>query len=151
MKKLVGIAFFWCLWPVFWLYLRYGGTRTRLLLVCGGEFLLVRSWLGSGRWSLPGGGLHKNEKSTEGVRREVKEETGIELAHTQVSYAYQAIHSESGFKFVYDCYVCELPRKPSVTVQRWEIADYSWQPLDNPDLPLGDDAKKALAWWQKRL
>jgi ADP-ribose pyrophosphatase YjhB (NUDIX family) len=34
---------------------------------------------GAGRWDLPGGFLHEGENALEGLRREVREETGLEL------------------------------------------------------------------------
>jgi 8-oxo-dGTP pyrophosphatase MutT (NUDIX family) len=46
----------------------------------GGEVLLVRHAYGSGRWSLPGGGLGRREDPHACARREMREELGCDLA-----------------------------------------------------------------------
>jgi 8-oxo-dGTP diphosphatase len=49
-----------------------------------GRVLLVRisagGGTGAGRWTLPGGGLAFGEHPTEALRRELREETGLEIA-----------------------------------------------------------------------
>jgi 8-oxo-dGTP diphosphatase len=52
--------------------------RRRVLLVRRGREPL------KGRWSIPGGALEVGERLAEGVRREVKEETGLEVEPVQV-------------------------------------------------------------------
>lgn len=44
--------------------------------------VLLLKHVGSGRWSLPGGGINLGEALMEGVRREVLEETGYEVRVT---------------------------------------------------------------------
>ncbi len=44
-----------------------------------GRVLLVRSEVLEVRWNLPGGGLDRGETLVEGLRREVREETGLEI------------------------------------------------------------------------
>lgn len=43
------------------------------------RLLFVRAQAFKTRWGLPGGGLHKGETLVEGVQREVREETGLEI------------------------------------------------------------------------
>jgi 8-oxo-dGTP diphosphatase len=47
------------------------------------RILLVKIKYGSGNWTLPGGHLEANESPTDGVKREVLEETGynIDVSH----------------------------------------------------------------------
>lgn len=51
------------------------------LIHAGGRFLLIRraNEPGRGLWSIPGGLVEVGEKLTDAVKREVKEETGIEV------------------------------------------------------------------------
>ncbi|MCG2685857.1 NUDIX hydrolase [Candidatus Parcubacteria bacterium] len=44
-----------------------------------GRVLLVQQTYGRRKWSLPGGGLDHGETPTDGVRREVREEAGLEI------------------------------------------------------------------------
>lgn len=57
----------------------------RLLMVRRGHEPLV------GRWSLPGGGLEAGESLTDGVRREVLEETGLRVEVTGLAGVFEAL------------------------------------------------------------
>jgi ADP-ribose pyrophosphatase YjhB (NUDIX family) len=50
------------------------------------KFLLVQSE--NGKWELPGGGLDWGEKLAEGLRREIREEMGIEVTTINSQPAY---------------------------------------------------------------
>ena len=55
-----------------------------------GRLLLTR-YAGSGRWSLPGGGIDHGEQPIDAVHREVHEETGLRLADARLT-AVDSIH-----------------------------------------------------------
>lgn len=149
MKQLwlkLGVLVFWLSWPALWVYL-YRSKRTRLLIVSGGEFLVLRGWLGAGNWNLPGGGLQKGEEPLTGLLREVKEETGLTFAKEQIKPLLKGLYREYGLRFTYDCYVLELPHQPEIKKQRREIADHAWLPVENPQLTLSQDVHAALDKW----
>lgn len=54
------------------------------VVTAGGSLLLIRRGRppGQGRWSLPGGRLEANETLEDAVRREVREETGLDVEPT---------------------------------------------------------------------
>ena len=52
----------------------------KVILVNGGEVLLLRHTYEFGRYGLPGGGLDGDEEPLAGLKRELREELGIELA-----------------------------------------------------------------------
>lgn len=145
----LGIFMFWALWPLLWLYLRWS-YRTRLFILCGNEFLVVRSWLGPGVYGLPGGGLHKDEKPIEGVLREVQEEVGFDIHANQLTHLYSDTSRSQGFRFKYECYLLKLDKKPNLKLQPKEIVDAQWQSLDNPTLPFEHDVFRALSWWHDK-
>ena len=60
------------------------------LVPAGGRLLLTR-YAGSGRWSLPGGGIDHGEQPIDAVHREVHEETGLRLADARLT-AVDSIH-----------------------------------------------------------
>jgi 8-oxo-dGTP pyrophosphatase MutT (NUDIX family) len=51
-----------------------------------GEVLLVRNWIGSRQWELPGGAIEKGETAQEAARRELFEETGVEIDVDDLTY-----------------------------------------------------------------
>jgi ADP-ribose pyrophosphatase YjhB (NUDIX family) len=55
-----------------------------------GRLLLAR-YAGSGRWSLPGGGIDHGEQPIDAVHREVREETGLTLADARLE-AVDSVH-----------------------------------------------------------
>ena len=143
-----GRVAFWITWPASWLVLRWS-HRTRLLLVCGDEFLVLRGWLGNGEWGLPGGGLHRREEPVAGLLREVKEETGISLRPDQVKFAFDGLYKNQGLRFTYHSYTAEIDSKPNLKRQAKEIAEIAWQSIDVPRLTLNYDAQQTLSWWLK--
>ena len=102
MQKLwqgIGIAVFWLAWPGLFVYLRWS-ERTRVLVVAGGEqVLLVKGFLSDGRWSLPGGGLHRHEDKLAGALRELREETGLVLKPEQLTPLASTIFRDRGLQF----------------------------------------------------
>lgn len=51
-----------------------------------GEILLVRTWGGQRKWSLPGGGVERGEHPKAAAQRELLEETGIDAPLDDFSY-----------------------------------------------------------------
>lgn len=143
-----GVVLFWLVWPLLWVYFRLNSRRTRLLLVCGEEFLALKGWLGENEWSMPGGGLHKGEVPLVGLIREVREETGITLKPSQLKPAFSAIHRDRGLSFGYECYVCQIDQKPTVNRRKTEISEYAWLPLDT-NQKLTKELLKALEFYKK--
>jgi len=47
-----------------------------------------------GEWSLPGGAQHVGEKAEEAARRELREETSIEVGQLALAYVFDAINED---------------------------------------------------------
>lgn len=126
----IGKILFWVGWPVSFISL-YFSRRTRVLIVCGNEALLVKNWFGSGYWSTPGGGLHKGELPAEGAVRELNEELGLEVKAEELVYMYEkkAI-TKRHFRYYYYGFFLELARKPKLKLDKIEIADALWYEID---------------------
>ncbi len=140
---LSGRIAYWLSWPLLFLYLQRS-ERTRVLVVCGDEVLVVRGWLGNGRWCLPGGGIHRNELPKDGAVRELMEETGIEANATDLQFIFSRKSTQKhgpGFKM--HIYALTLANKPKLLKQKLEITHILWMKkrdlLDSPQVE--DDAK----------
>jgi ADP-ribose pyrophosphatase YjhB (NUDIX family) len=75
-----------------------------LLVQRGGEPL-------KGRWTLPGGVLEVGETLAQGVAREVREETGLEVEIVELVEVLDRIHREEGrvrFHYVLADYLCKV-------------------------------------------
>lgn len=77
----------------------------RALLICRGSEPLA------GQWSIPGGALEVGETLVEGVRRELLEETGLEVRVLELIEVFERIVRDSGgltqYHFVILDYLCE--------------------------------------------
>jgi 8-oxo-dGTP pyrophosphatase MutT (NUDIX family) len=120
-----GVVIYWLIWPALWAYLRFG-RRTRVLVVCGQRVLLVKTWLGDGKWSLPGGGLHRHEDPRTGAHRELLEETRLDVALDDFTYMSSLTGTNHGLTFEYDLFVVEVSAILPVQRQPKEIIDVGW-------------------------
>lgn len=121
----LGRVGFWLTLPLLSLYLR-GQKRARVLVVCGNQLLLTKTWFGNGQWTLPGGGLHKGESSIDAVLRELYEETGLRLQPSQVERHSDQLFQSGGLRFNYVLFTATLKRKSLLRPQPWEISEVAW-------------------------
>ena len=102
--------------------------RHRVLLIRRGSEPL------KGEWSIPGGMLELGEELAEGVRRELKEETGLEVEPLEIVAAFDRITREGTrvkYHYVIVDYVCRRKRgrlKPAS-----DVVDARW--VRREDLP----------------
>lgn len=153
MKKIwqtLGIWLFWLSWPLLWVYLRLG-RRTRTIIICGDQLLLVRNWHSTGKWSLPGGGLRRGEEPKLGAVREIHEETSLKLKPDQLQFLVETRLTNKGLSYDCICYFATLDHK-SNTSGRWlEINDVAWLKLDElTKLNTSEDTLSLLAEWKQR-
>ena len=129
MKKLwqiVGVVSFWLTWPGLWVVLR-GSRRTRVIINYKDEVLLVKRWLGSGAWLLPGGGLRRSEATLDGAIRETAEETGIDLKPHQLNLVGEYAVREYGISFRIVVFRTNLTARRALQPPKLEITDAAWQ------------------------
>ncbi len=125
MKSKLGIIIFWLTWPGLWLML-YWSKRTRILITCGDEIVVVKAWLSNGKWSLPGGGIHHREDPLIAVVREAKEEIGLSLSESSVVSIGSYRYHQNGLSFSCAEYTIALSRKDALKAQLGEIAEAVW-------------------------
>lgn len=98
------------------------------VVIRGDEVLLVRRAFPprQGEWSLPGGRLELGESLEDAVRREVREETGIEVAVGPLVEVFDRVHRDDAGRVRY----------------HFVIVDYLCRPIGGT-LCAGDDAADA--------
>ncbi|HSX52965.1 MAG TPA: NUDIX hydrolase [Patescibacteria group bacterium] len=147
----MGRVMFWLTWPGLYLYLGHT-DRTRVVVVSDSSILVVKSWLGDGKWSLPGGGLHKREQMLAGAAREVREETGIHIELNQLKELGQIELSVRGIPLKLYCFRAALNRSVVPTAQRGEILEVKWIPLKEllSSGVISADTRRVLLLYQGR-
>ena len=85
--------------------------------------VMTKAWA-PGWWEVSGGGVQAGESSEEAVRREVKEETGLDVRNAEGGYAftYKRVNPDEGDNYFVDVYrfVMDIDEK-DVSFQQAEI------------------------------
>ena len=85
--------------------------------------VMTKAWA-PGWWEVSGGGVQAGESSEEAVRREVKEETGLDVRNAEGGYAftYKRVNPDEGDNYFVDFYrfVLDIDEK-DVSFQEAEI------------------------------
>lgn len=151
MKKfwhLMGITSYFVSLPALYIYLRFS-IRTRIAIVNADKLLVVKPWLGNGKWSLPGGGVHKGETADVAVMRETKEETGITLS--TVERIAKHIYHSAGLRFSYELFYAVITTQENIKIQQLEIIETCWIELSKLDRhSANQDVLTAAKWLQQR-
>ena len=87
---------------------------------------MVKGWFGRQQWHLPGGGVHKNESLEAAARRELREETGINLEIEKFEKVCSGRWQTDGLGYQYTVFLCRAKDKINITRRSLEIIDTSW-------------------------
>ena len=136
-------------WVALWLLAplhRGRGRGVKAILTSGGRVLLVRHTYGPRRWEIPGGGLHRNETPIDGVRREIREELGVDLSHAAPITIGAGPRRESKRRMTY--FTAEVD-VDAIAPDRREIACAQWHDPDALPSPLGWQVARAVDVWRR--
>lgn len=111
------------------------------------EVLLVRSWLGHQKWTLPGGGIKRLETPVEAAAREVHEETGLRVAQDHLHELGVFTSDTPKYSYTVACYMIEVAKRaPHIARRhRLEMLDTAWFPVANLPKDCSPTVTKALA------
>ena len=147
--KVIGRIGGYILWIPIYIVMPFT-TRTKVLVICEGEILLVQGWLGTNSWSSPGGGLHKNEIPAAGALREVQEETGIVIKKTELK-PLGPMKQTRGIICKFYGYYVELQSKPELRLQKLEIVEAKWiKPASLHEVSAQQHVQLLLDAWRKQ-
>lgn len=119
-----------------------------LLVADSGQLLLIRTAKWSGRWGLPGGKIDYGETMLDAYRREMREETGIEVEHADWLCIQDCIESPEFTQprhFLLINYVSRLAGRPEPR-KNYESTQIGWfSPAQVAGMDLNQPTRAAIA------
>jgi phosphoglycolate phosphatase-like HAD superfamily hydrolase/ADP-ribose pyrophosphatase YjhB (NUDIX family) len=103
-------------------------TVGALIFNGAGEVMMIRTNKWSNLWGIPGGKIKWGEPSETALRREIKEETGLNVTDIQFVLVQDCIHSREFYRdahFVLLNYTCHCAGKPRVKLNH-EARESRW-------------------------
>ncbi len=111
------------------------------------QLLLVKTHKWKGKYTIPGGHVELGERLVEALRREVFEETGLELVHGEFLCHQEFIYDDTFWEkrhFIFFDFVCRV-RGGSVNLND-EAQEFAWVDLSRvDDYPVDKYVKYALS------
>lgn len=112
-----------------------------------GRVLMIRTHKWSNLWGIPGGKIKYGEPALEALRRELFEETGLEVSDIELVLVQDCIHSEEFYRdahFVLLNYTCRCGAHPVVTLND-EAREFRWATAAEAlALPLNQPTRRLL-------
>jgi len=120
---------------------------TAAIITHKGKILLTQRPHGKnhgGQWEFPGGKLEENESPVEGLKRELREEIGLEVSNCRIHEV--VYHNYQWGPVLVMFYLCESRTNH---IEHYQVLDHAWlypqQLLDYDILPADKEMVTALA------
>jgi nucleoside triphosphatase len=127
-------------------------TVGALILNRQGQVLLAKSSKWQNRFTLPGGHIELGETAEEALKREVREEVGLEIETIRFLHFQEAIYSPEFIHrrhFVFLDFLCEA-KTDHVQIDNKEIQDFLWtDPQKALEMNVEPFSKKTIAEYLK--
>lgn len=103
-------------------------TVGALIFNDAGDVLMIRTHKWSNLWGIPGGKIKWGETSEDALRREIKEETALDITDIQFVLVQDCIHSKEFYRdahFILLNYTCRCAGEPRVELNE-EAREFRW-------------------------
>lgn len=129
-------------------------TVGALVVNSKGEVLIVRSHKWKNKFTVPGGHIELGERAEDAIKREVLEETGLDVEPVKLLLVQQAIYPEDYYKhehFVFMDYLCNA-RGCEVKLDGTELQESIWvKPEDALKLELEEYTRNFVVKYLEEL
>jgi ADP-ribose pyrophosphatase YjhB (NUDIX family) len=108
-------------------------TVGALIFNATGRVLMIRTRKWSHLWGIPGGKIKFGERSDDALRREIKEETALEIDGIQFVFVQDCIHSKEFYRdahFVLLNYTCRCVGETPVQLND-EAQEFRWMSIED--------------------
>jgi len=109
--------------------------------------LMIRTHKWSGLWGIPGGKIRYGEPALDALRREIKEETNLDIDRIEFVMVQDCIQSAEFYRdahFILLNYTCQCVGEPKVTLNE-EAQEFRWvTPQEAESMPLNQPTRRLL-------
>lgn len=116
------------------------------------EVFLARTHKWSNLWGIPGGKIEKGELAIDALRREIREETSLDVRNIQWALVQDCVNHPQFYKsahFILLNYTCEVVEPFHVQLNE-ESQEYQWVPLDRAlEESINEPTRVLLEWAQR--
>jgi 8-oxo-dGTP pyrophosphatase MutT (NUDIX family) len=103
-----------------------------------------------GKWGVPAGKVEADEEITVAMKRELKEETGVEVMKENLEYFTKLYVRHGGYDFVYHIFRTEFSSRPGIQLSEKEHTSFRWVfPTEALTLDLVDDMDYCIKLFYK--
>ena len=118
-----------------------------LIFNAAGEVLMIRTHKWSNLWGIPGGKIKWGESSVDALRRELKEETNLDIRDIEFVLVQDCIHSKEFYRdahFVLLNYTCICAGAPQVELNE-EGVEFRWVSMSEAlEMPINQPTRRLL-------
>jgi len=131
---------------LYWFIFRPKTSGAKCVVEHNGKILLIRNNYGKKKWNLPGGGIRKNEDPKNAIKREVKEETGLDIY--DIKFLGDFVSEVEYIKDRVYCFSAKT-NTDKLNLHKYEIIEGDWFSLQDIPEPLGIVARRIMKLYEK--